>query len=436
MNNFVVAKYGGSSMANPQVVANIIKTHPEQKIIVCSAPGKSTSYDHKLTDHLIALANNPRNDTEIQNIIARFKEIIKDLDQNFQAKLIKQLSIDLANNLDYRFILSRGEYYSAMALAERIGGKFIDAGEIFYFDKQGKLSRSKTAQKIKKRLKNTKQIIVVPGFYGFNQDKKVCLFRRGGSDRSGAIIAANLSVDYQNWTDVNGIMNADPAIISDAKTIKELTYEEVREGAHGGTKAFMGDTILDLEFGHPIITTVKNTYNPRVIGTIIKKTRKTSARELVIAISARDDLLGLTIHDMGMRDRKGYLASVLNFLAINNISVEHMPAAQDAVTITFHDKPNLDKEKIKRKLKSILVSPTGKIGIVDCGVVYLVGEKLRNLDFQHKVIIEALSSLENNNISIYSIMMHFDSPSVAVILRRSETISAQKILFKKFFADN
>ncbi|MBW3569265.1 hypothetical protein KY385_04005 [Candidatus Parcubacteria bacterium] len=419
-------------MARPAVVAEIIRSRPQQKIIVCSAPGKSEKYDHKVTDHLLKLGGQVKDRAEIDYAISRFKEITEDLDKDFQANLLSGLRKDLTNSNDVNFIVSRGEYYSALALAQRVDAEFIDAAEIFYFDGDGKLDREKTAEKIRSRLK-TGQTIVTPGFYGVNGMGEICLFKRGGSDRSGAVIAASLNWDYENWTDIDGIMNADPNIIPEAKTISELTYEEVREGAHGGTGTLMGDSILDLEYGE-FNTILKNTFNPQAAGTIIKRSRQASETRPVVAISARSDLLGLTVHDMGMRDRRGYLARVMEILAENRLSIEHMPAAQDAITITFHNKPGLNTEIIKHRVAEILVSPSAGCSISRRGVVYLVGEHLRELTRQHRVVIDTLQTLENNNIPVLAVIMHPDSPSVAVILRHDQTTDAQKILYHKFLS--
>jgi aspartate kinase len=432
VSKYVVAKYGGTSMAEPQIVADIISSHPEQIIIVCSAPGKSGKHDHKVTDHLLNLAAKPDNLAEINNVVKRFEEVTEGLSSEFIDKFINDLRKDLAEGKDTDFIISRGEYYSALALAERIGAEFIDAAEIFHFNSEGKLDREKTSGNIASKLATNKRI-VVPGFYGVNSDGKICLFKRGGSDRTGAVIAASLNMDYENWTDIDGIMNANPNIISEARLIKELTYEEVREGAHGGTGTLMGDSILDLEYGD-FCTTLKNTFNPKGDGTTIKRTRQTIEKSPVVAISARNDLLGLTVHDMGMRDRKGYLVKVLEILADNKISIEHMPAAQDAITITFHKYQNIDIQKINQEVSKILVSPSASCSISPCGVAYLVGEKLRNLKDQHNIMISALKALEGENVPVLSVMMHPDSPSVALILKHDQIIDAQKILYQKFLA--
>lgn len=430
----IVAKYGGTSMAHPEIVASIVESNPNQKIIVCSAPGKSNKYQKKLTDVILELAEkkelNQDHSENIDYVLKRFNDIIKDLDTQFIEETLANLKHDLETKTEINFLVSRGEFYSALALAHRISAEFIDAKDIFCFDEHGKFDRQKTKIKIESVFSVQKKF-VVPGFYGAKDNGQICLFGRGGSDRSGAILAASLNCTYENWTDVDGILDADPKVIKEAKVIDEITYEETREGAHGGTKVLMGDSVLDLEYGKSE-TIIKNTFNVSAAGTKVNKSRTSSSKQAVIAISARDDLLGLTIHDMGMKDSKGYLAKVMKLLAKNRISIEHMPAAQDSITITFHNKPTLNVEEIKKSAQEITVSPSASCSINECGVVYMVGEPLRQVQTQHHVIISAMQALEKNNVGVFAIMMHPGSPSIAIILDRTDVTQAQIVLYKEF----
>ena len=426
----VVAKYGGTSMAKPEVVAEIVQANPNQKIIVCSAPGKSDTEKRKMTDLLIDLVRlkkkNQPTETKLDEIVKRFEQITDGLSADFREDFLKNLRNDLDENNDRNFIVSRGEYYSALAFAKRINYEFVDAKDIFYFHDADEIDRELTKKNIESQSLG-KRNVVIPGFYGANSDGEIFLFSRGGSDRSGAIIAASLNADYENWTDVDGILSGDPEAVASPKVLSELTYEEVREGAHGGTGVLMGDSILDLEYGKGDVILL-NTFNPECAGTRIKKSRNFDKDQPVVALSARDDLLALTIHDLGMRDSKGYLVKILNILAQNNISIEHMPTAQDSITITFHNDDDLNLDELKSKFDGIAVSPSATCDISECGVVYLVGESLRLPESQHKVMIEALQELEGHKIHVWAIVAHPDSPSVAVIIDKSDVKKAEQTL--------
>lgn len=421
-------------MAKPRVVADIVNDRPEQTVIVCSAPGKTKADEFKVTDLLFRLADKKSAkkpfQKEITEIINKYKTINSDLDENLVDEILSDLQNDLEKNNGRNFIASRGEYYSALIFSKRINAIFLDASDLFVFDKQGYIDRQKSAVLVKKYISGN-QRYVVPGFYGKDSAGRICLFERGGSDRTGAILAASLNYDYENWTDVDGIMNADPAIVGNASVLSELTYEEIREGAHGGTRVFMGDSILDLEYGN-CDCIIKNTFNPSAPGTRIKKIRNVENESPVVALSARKDLIGLRIHDLGMRDTQGYLAKIMQTLGRHQISIEHMPAAQDSITITFHEDESTNYDQIQEDVADFLVSPSAYSTITECGVVYLVGERLRKIGDQQRIVIDALQQLENAKIPILAIMMHPDSPSIAVILRREETDEAQKTLFNYF----
>ncbi len=423
MSKSVVAKYGGTSMAQPAIVAKLIAAHPEQRVIVCSAPGATPDNPAKVTDLLIKLADG--DDSLVDQICARFSD--------YGDSLVSDLRRDLQASGSHNFIVSRGEYYSARGLAEQVNGTFLDAKDLFYFDQGGELDRAKTTQAIQTTIDPT-VLNVVPGFYGSDPDGSICLFGRGGSDRTGAVLASALGYDYHNWTDVDGVLSADPRIVKDARLISELTYEEVREGAHGGSGVLMGDTILDLDYGE-CETRLLNSFNPTAPGTTVARTRATDDERPVVAISGQDDLVALHVNDLGMRDQAGYVAYVLDIMAQAGISIEHMPAAQDAITFTFH-KSDLDDDalaQVTKQIKASFVSPSASCKTQDCGVVYLVGEGLRRPDLQHAVTIKTLQELDSHNISALTIIMNPSSPSVAVLVPAGTATESIQILHAAFF---
>ncbi len=437
MSKFVVAKYGGTSMAQPAVVAELLAAHPEQNVIVCSAPGVSANFPSKVTDMLIELAGQRKAGTDTGDLVeavgVRFTEVLNGLDKDFRMTFLASLRHDLNSSRGQAFMVSRGEYYSAAALAERVNGQLVDAQELFFFDEQGELDRSRTSQAIKATIDPNKRTIV-PGFYGSGPGETICLFGRGGSDRSGAVLASALGYDYHNWTDVDGVLSADPRMVQNARLIPELTYEEVREGAHGGSGVLMGDTILDLDYGDSV-TRLLNTFNPSAPGTTITRTRATDDARPVVAISGQDDLVALSINDLGMRDQSGYVAHILEIVAAAGISIEHMPAAQDAITFTFH-KSDLDDSALAgviEQIKTRFVSPSASYKTIDCGVVYLVGEGLRHPELQHAVTIKTLEQLDSHEISALTIIMNPSSPSVAVLVPAGTAAHSIQILHAAFF---
>ncbi|MFQ9739041.1 MAG: hypothetical protein ACLR06_15970 [Christensenellaceae bacterium] len=136
-----------------------------------------------------------------------------------------------------------GEYLSALFFAKRIGYEFADAAELVRFEKSG-YDAAATESLCGKRLQGIRRA-VIPGFYGADHTGKIVAFSRGGSDITGAVVAGAVNADlYENWTDVDGILNADPRIVPEARIIDRMTYGELRELSYLGASVMHPEAIL------------------------------------------------------------------------------------------------------------------------------------------------------------------------------------------------
>ena len=123
-------------------------------------------------------------------------------------------------------------------MAAYLGFRFIDAAEVICFTESGSFDSEKTHEILRERLKNMEQA-VIPGFYGAMPDGSIKTFSRGGSDVTGSIVARAVRADvYENWTDVSGVLVADPRIVSNPEVVETITYRELRE------LSYMGATVL------------------------------------------------------------------------------------------------------------------------------------------------------------------------------------------------
>ena len=249
-----VAKFGGSSVAGPeqfQKVKAIVEADPARRIVVSSAAGKRSSSDHKLTDLLYLchahLTYGVPCDDIMDSIVSRFVELKESLGLSydvaadlaaFRRRMNKDMSVDE--------LVSRGEYFTSKLLAEYLGYTFVDAASCVFFGLDGQLDRERTYEAIFAALKANGKILI-PGFYGSLPSGKIRVMSRGGSDISGALAAAAVNADvYENWTDVSGILMADPRIVDDPAPIAKITYAELRE------LAFMGASVLHEESIQPV----------------------------------------------------------------------------------------------------------------------------------------------------------------------------------------
>ncbi len=290
-----VSKFGGSSLSDHiqfSKVKDIISKNDDRDIIVVSAPGKRNTRDTKVTDKLIEIHENKKNIRDIEDIIERLKielEGSKDmLSRNITE--VKGRFEDIAVNLkledgflteinsvfkdieqsDSRdFIISRGEYLNARIMAKYLGYKFIDAKDVIVFDKNKEVDLKESYKRINEHFKE-KEKVVIPGFYGADLYGNIIIFDRGGSDYTGSIIAGALNADvYENWTDVNGVMDSDPKKNENSKTYKNLSYNELSKIIQSGAEVYQLDAIKPVRDKN-ITIKILNTNDPENEGTSVR----------------------------------------------------------------------------------------------------------------------------------------------------------------------
>ena len=257
-------KFGGTSLshaAQMKKAAEIVRSDKERRIVTVSAPGKRFPQDEKITDLLYRM--DQAEATEKRKEI--FSAVCGRLDE-----MIGELGLPLDFSAEYREIpvsvrgaalISRGEYFCARIFAALIGYTFVDAKDVIFFGENGEIDMPKIRASMKAALKRYGNI-VIPGFYGAMPDGTIALFPRGGSDITGAVAAAAAdAVLYENFTDVNGFLLADPKMVKHPQTVRELSYEELRRLSSMGACVLHADSVLPLkERGIPVL--IRNTNDP------------------------------------------------------------------------------------------------------------------------------------------------------------------------------
>jgi aspartate kinase len=339
--NRIVCKFGGSSVADASQfhkIRSIIEQDPRRKIVVVSAPGKRNASETKLTDLLYAthdLALKGLDFTDPFNrILTRFQEIASELnlktgvDQDLLA-LKKELDANpKAITTDY--LVSRGEYLNARLMAEFLGATFVDAADLIRFDAHFRVS-NEDYDAIASKLSGSGSY-VVPGFYGLNQKGILKTFSRGGSDITGAILARAIGAQvYENWTDVSGLLMADPRIINNPKPMSYLSYREIRELAYSGANVFHDEAIAPCkERNIPI--NIRNTNDPLAPGSTIGPAPATP-NSVVTGIAGRKNFVMIYIEKTMMNKEKGFGRKVLGILENHGVSYEHSPSGIDSMSI-------------------------------------------------------------------------------------------------------
>lgn len=338
-----VVKFGGSSLASAEQfekVGNIIHSDTSRRYIVPSAPGKRNAKDTKVTDMLyfcydLACKGKDFSDG-FARIQRRYQEIIDGLhldlclDHEFE-----EMEKNFKNKVGREYAASRGEYLNGIVIARYLGYPFVDAEDVIRFHEDGTLDGEATERLLKDVLYN-KEYAVIPGFYGATAEGKVKTFSRGGSDVTGSLVASAVVADlYENWTDVSGMMIADPRVIENPKPINTITYRELRELAYMGATVLHEDAVFPVRSaGIPI--NIRNTNAPEEPGTMIVQTTCVKPEYTITGVAGKKGFVAINIEKAMMNSEIGFGRKVLQVFEDNNISFEHMPSGIDTMTILVH----------------------------------------------------------------------------------------------------
>jgi len=272
----IVAKFGGSSVASAEQfkkVKDIVLSNSERSVVVVSALGKKTPDDIKTTDLLYALHSKLVKRKPYGDIYEPIKNNFYDICERLSLTIdmvaeFNELEDEFTPHISKDYIITCGEYFTAKMMANYLDYDFVDAVELIRFNDDGSVDKATTYSLIQKAIKVHPRM-VVPGFYGAFSDGTVKAFPRGGSDITGAILAAALNADcYENWTDVSGVLSADPRIINGARKISKISYAELRELTYMGASVLHDEAIEPVrELKIPIH--IKNTNFPDDPGTIV-----------------------------------------------------------------------------------------------------------------------------------------------------------------------
>ncbi len=270
----IVAKFGGSSTANADCfkrILTIIRESEGRRYIVLSAPGTDENHTVKVTELLEKCWLRKAHGLPVAGLIGkicrRFGEISDGLGLPRMDRLIRsEVNGGLRDSLART--LSRGEYLCARLFSEWSGSPMMDAKALISFDGDGQIDAPRTLGRIARATKAHPRL-VIPGFYGEGPDGSVVTFPRNGSDITGALVAAGAnSALYENWTDVSGLMTADPAVVPDARLIRQISYTQMRRLARAGAQV-LHPACLDPVAMAGIPTRLRCANTPECFGTLI-----------------------------------------------------------------------------------------------------------------------------------------------------------------------
>ena len=314
-------------------------------------------------------------------------------------------------------------------MANYLNYEFVDAASVIFFNASGMLDESKTRNAFKAKLDDK---IVVPGFYGSMPDGTVKTFSRGGSDITGSIVASACGATvYENWTDVSGMLMADPHIIDKPAEIKNITYRELRELAYMGATVLHEDSVFPVKkAGIPI--NIKNTNKPDDEGTWIVENTARRSKYTITGITGKKDFCSIVIAKDLMHSEVGFFRKVVQAFEENNIPIEHMPSGIDTMTVIVSEANFVEKEQTVLRRIAQLVEPDTLEVEAGLSLIAVVG---RGMKSQTGTAAKIFSALADARINIRMIDQGASELNIMIGVANDDFERAIKFIYNTFVKD-
>ena len=432
-----VLKFGGTSMADAKQFAKvkaIVESDPSRRVVVVSAAGKRFSDDHKITDLLLLchahIKYGVSSDSVFDMISKRYIEIRDDLGLKIDIESeLKKIGDKLNNGISKDELVSRGEYLSALLMADYLGFEFVDSAHWVRFKMDGSIDTEKSYELLTQLAEGRK--VVIPGFYGTLPNGAIKIMSRGGSDITGALAAAALDADvYENWTDVSGILMADPRIVDNPEPIKHITYEELRELSHMGAQVLHEGTIFPVRQKN-IPLNIRNTNAPEDPGSLImeKFPDDENDKQFVTGITGKKGFAIVTVTKSGMSSEVGFLRKVLEVFEKYNVSIEYVPSGIDSVSVVVSEKAVKDclyaiLGELQKNAKPDAINITENIAIVA-----VVGRKMA---YKPGMSGKLFAALGESKINIRMISQSCEELNIIAGVSDEDFEKAVKVLYNSF----
>lgn len=432
-----VAKFGGSSVADAaqfKKVKNIVSEDGSRRLIVVSAVGKRNGSDYKMTDLLYLIHAHLKYgvaaDEIIKTLRSRFIEIRDELGLSFPIEKDFDFYVStLSKETPVDEIVSRGEYFTSRLMAEYLGYNFVDAASLIFFGYDGKLDREKSYKAVEQALKDNINI-VMPGFYGSLPNGRIKVMTRGGSDITGSLAAAAIGADvYENWTDVSGILMADPKIVKDPSPIERITYNELQELASMGAGVLHEDAVAPVrEAGIPL--NIKNTNDPKAPGTmIVEKVKEEKGTEkFITGIAGKKNYTILTIKKKDIENTYPF-RHTLKILDRYGIPAENATIGQNSFAFV------VPSDALNDKLYDVLTDIKNEIISDDIKVqdkIALISAVGRKMGFKPGVSGMLFKALGDRHINIRTIKQASDELSIMIGVANDDFEEAIHVLYDEF----
>ncbi|NQV29328.1 MAG: aspartate kinase [Candidatus Marinimicrobia bacterium] len=455
-----ILKFGGSSVADAESikrVASIIKETLHSGVDVYVVVSAMAGVTNRLTELGWAAKNGEFTEDKLSNLIEFHEDtiLLLGLDSDFDlVKAFGELSALINETLsqcpgatdDFNMwndeLLSFGERLSARILAAylnktNITAEILDAREVILTDTNygnAYVHYQKSYDRIRTYVVNKTKLQVITGFLGSTEYGNTSTLGRSGSDYSASIFGAALNVsEIQIWTDVDGILTANPSLVDEAISIPQLTYEEAMELAHAGAKVIFPPAMIPALYKNiPIL--IKNTFNPTAPGSRISQDRVLNG-EITVGLSSVSHVSLIRMQGAGMVGVKGINARLFTCLAEKGISVMLVSQAFSEHSTCFAINPI----EIELAVAAIEAEFEHELGLKyidrirvesDLSLVAVVGEGMQSTPGLAGIIFEELGK---SLINVEAIAQGSSRRNISFIVRDQDVQTAIKALHKRLF---
>jgi len=457
----LVLKFGGTSVGSAENIEKVItivreKLKTGKLLVVVSAMGGTT--DALLECGKLAAAGDESYKQKLQEIeqrhISTVKELIPVQQQSALLSMVKKMcneiedlcnGIFLLNELSVRTIdklLSYGELLSSQMITAAIVGKgteakWVDSREIIKTNSEfgnATVDYPVTNKNIQALVNTEDKLFIIPGFVASDIKNITTTLGRGGSDFTAAIFAAAVSADsLEIWTDVSGMMTADPRWVANAKIISAISYQEAMELSHFGAKVIYPPTIQPV-LSKNIPVWIKNTFAKDEHGTVIKNDAESDSN-MIRGISSINNIALLSLEGSGMVGVPGFSKRLFESLSGASINVILITQGSSEHSICV-GVDAINAEKAKQVIDQAF---TGEITMLrveplivekDLSIVALVGDHMKS----HPGISgKMFGALGKNGVNVRAIAQGSSERNISAVVSTADVRKAINVLHEEFF---
>jgi bifunctional aspartokinase / homoserine dehydrogenase 1 len=456
-----IMKFGGSSVASADRIRSVVDVIQSQGdeplVVVCSALGGVTdklieaselaasgddqylSVLDELSNRHLLCANQLLNDQRLENAREHIQEQFRSLDEILRGiYLIQECTLRSKD-----IVMSFGERLSNFLVCEHLKEYFpdsvmLDARHVIKTDDHfgnARVKMSESFQNIRNHSNGYARIRVVTGFIASTDKGETTTIGRGGSDYTASLFGAALGAsEIQIWTDVDGVLSADPRIVENAQPVAQMSYEEAMELSHFGANVIYPPTMQPaLDAGIPI--RIKNTFSPEKEGTLIQDQASSIVDRPVTGISSIQKIAFVRVHGcglVGVTGTAGRMFSALARIGVNIIMItqgssEHSicfaVAPEDAEPAVAAIREEFALQILQRQIEEIVIEH-------DLSIVAVIGERMRHAQGLSGRLFGSLGAA---GVNVVAIAQGSSERNISIVVSQSQVADTIKAAHKEFF---